>query len=80
MERELIIPVKDCHYDRKKMDKFIEWMKPIICIPETFESFANTYEIFDSSSHSRVTNRSKLAGIWEKGVENCFYICYFNKN
>jgi hypothetical protein len=57
MERELILPVKDSNYDKKKLENEIETMKKLLPYIESFNTFVANNDIFDIRTRAAVLRR-----------------------
>jgi hypothetical protein len=80
MERELILPVKDSNYDKKKVENEIETMKRLLPYIESFKSFFTNNDVFDIRSHKLITKYNKIRDVFEEGVESTAKYYVFSKN
>ena len=80
MERELILPVKDSNYDKKKLENEIETMKKLLPYIESFNTFVANNDIFDIRNHKLVTRSSKIRTAFEEGLESTTKYYVFCRN
>ena len=80
MERELILPVKDANYDRRKVEMEIETMKKLLPYIESFNTFLANNEIFDIHNHKLVTRSAKIRNAFEEGIDATTKYYIFCKN
>ncbi len=80
MERELILPVKDSNYDRKKVQNEIETMKKLLPFIESFKSFFTNNDVFDIRNHKLVTRYNKIRDAFDEGLESTTKYYVFSKN
>jgi len=63
MERELILPVKDSNYDKKKLENEIETMKKLLPYIESYLTFEVSNDIFDIRDHKLITRSNEIRAI-----------------
>jgi len=80
MERELILPVKDSNYDKKKVQNEIETMKKLLPFIESFKSFFTNNDVFDIRNHKLVTRYNKIRDAFDEGLESTTKYYVFSKN
>lgn len=80
MERELILPVKDSNYDKRKLENEIETMKKLLPYIESFNTFLANNDIFDIRNHTLVTKSNKIKNAFEEGLEATTKYYVFCKN
>ncbi|HXL58605.1 MAG TPA: hypothetical protein VN958_20225 [Chitinophagaceae bacterium] len=80
MERELILPVKDSNYDKKKVENEIEMMKKLLPYIESFKSFFINNDVFDIRSHKLVTKYNRIRDAFDEGLESLIKYYVFCKN
>jgi len=80
MERELILPVKDSNYDKKKVENEIETMKKLLPYIESFKSFFTNNDVFDIRSHKLVTKYNRIRNAFDEGLQSTTKYYVFCKN
>jgi len=80
MERELILPVKDSNYDKKKLENEIETMKKLLPYIESFNTFIANNDIFDIRNHKLVTRSNRIRNAFEEGLDSTTKYYVFCKN
>jgi hypothetical protein len=80
MERELILPVKDSNYDKRKVENEIETMKKLLPFIESFKAFFINNDVFDIRSHKLIKKYNRIRDAFAEGLERTTKYYVFCKN
>ena len=80
MERELILHMKDCNYDKAKLDMEIETMEKLLPYIESFQTFEVSNDIFGIRDHKLITGSDKTRNVFKEGLDCTTKYYVFCKN
>ncbi len=80
MERELLLPVKNSNYDKRKLENEIATMRKLLPYIESFKTFFLNNDVFDLHRHKLIKRWNKLRSAFLKGLVNNTNYYVFGRN
>ncbi len=80
METQVLLTIKDRHYDKKKLDSEVRNIRSMLPYIESFTAFCDNNEVFDVDKHIVIKNQNRLLDMYEHGFGINAFICIMSKN
>ncbi len=80
MERQVVLTIKNKHYNKKRVDNEIRNIKRMLEYIESFQSFCNNNEVLDLNKHRVIKNHRRLHDMYWHGIDTSTFMFVMGKN